>query len=166
MKFIRAFPTNRKVWVEDWAYDRVRWIHWSDDGKKIKAKINGKTTSMARYLKNVTDPNYVVDHIDGNYCNNLDSNLRVSTYAENSRNQKPDKHKNMGSKFLGTTYRYKLKKWEADIKVNGSQIYLGTFDIEEEAARAYDEAAKKYYGEFARLNFPCQPFSVTRTSTG
>lgn len=162
MKIIRAFNTNRKIWIEDWAYAKVRWINWSDDGKQLTATINGKTVRIARWIKDIKDPNIVVDHWDGNYRNNLDSNLRVCTKAENNRNRKPWRHKANGSKFLGTLWHECDKKWYAKIYVNGTQIFLGSFDTEEEAAKAYDIAAIFYHKEFARLNCPC-PFLATDT---
>lgn len=48
----------------------------------------------------------------------------------------------------------KRSRWAARIAVNGETTWLGTFKTEEEAARAYDAAAKRLHGEFARLNFP------------
>lgn len=47
-------------------------------------------------------------------------------------------------------------KLQARIKVNGREIFIGSFDDEKEAAKARDKAAKKYHGEFAVLNFPSQ----------
>ena len=41
-------------------------------------------------------------------------------------------------------------KWAAGIKVKYRQIDLGLFTNITEAAAAYEEAAHRYYGEFAR----------------
>lgn len=94
----------------------------------------------------------VVDHINGDGLDNRRTNLRVCTQAENSRNRR---------KFGGWTSRYKgvslargrRTPWRAQIRQGGRVRCLGYFSTEEDAATAYDAAAKEAFGQFARLNF-------------
>jgi hypothetical protein len=59
-----------------------------------------------------------------------------------------------GNRYKGVYRTTESKRWEAHIGYLGKQHYLGMFKTPEEAARCYDQAAKKFYGEFAKLNFP------------
>lgn len=90
-----------------------------------------------------------VDHINHNPMDNRKSNLRICTIKENLRNRR--RKPKGSSRFLGVTPS--LKKWQACIGVNFKRIYLGTFETQEDAAKAYDSAAQKYFGEYANLNF-------------
>lgn len=90
-----------------------------------------------------------VDHIDGNGLNNQKYNLRICTHAENQKNLRRPITSTSG--YKGVTWDKNRKKWVAYIW-SGKSINLGGFDSKEKAALAYDKAAEKYHGEFARLN--------------
>lgn len=92
-----------------------------------------------------------IDHIDGNGLNNQTANLRPATFAENSRNQRLARSNRSG--YRGVCWATKRQKWIAAISVDNRRINLGAFDSKVDAAAAYDAAAVKYHGEFARPNF-------------
>lgn len=107
---------------------------------------------MHRLIMRVSDPETEVDHKDNNGLNNQKSNLRVATGSQNSRNRSVYKRPK-SSRYKGVNL-HKAGKWVASIGLPGSRSqYLGWFVKEEDAAKAYDEAAKQYFGEFAKLNF-------------
>ncbi len=93
-----------------------------------------------------------VDHINGDTLDNRVSNLRICSNTENSRNQRLRPSNTSG--YKGVAWRDGHKKFRARITVNYKDIFLGYFDDPKEAARAYDSAARKYFGEFAKVNFP------------
>lgn len=92
-----------------------------------------------------------VDHINGNGLDNRRANLRPATHAQNQRNKGLQSNNTSG--FKGVCWDAPRGRWHAKICLNGRTIFLGRFDEAEEAARAYDAAAVRYFGEFARLNF-------------
>jgi hypothetical protein len=96
-------------------------------------------------------PNLVVDHINRDGLDNRRANLRLVTKAQNNMNRPAAKG---SSKFKGVHYRRNSKLWHVSIGYNYKRIHLGVFDNQIEAAKAYDTAALKYYGEHAYLNFP------------
>jgi len=92
------------------------------------------------------------DHIDRNGLNNQRSNIRD---CDNSKNQMNKiKSKNKSSIYKGVCYLKKLNKWEVRIQINGISTLIGRYKDEIFAAKKYDELAKIYHKEFARLNFP------------
>lgn len=95
-------------------------------------------------------PDEYIDHINGDGLDNRKCNLRICTNSQNNANK--GKQKNNKSGYKGVSWDKTRNKWKADIMVNKKTIYLGRFNVINDAARAYNNAAVKYFGEFARLN--------------
>jgi hypothetical protein len=89
-----------------------------------------------------------IDHVNGNRNDNCFSNLRLATRVENSRNRKIASNNRSGIK--GVCWVTQKRKWRAQIMINKHTITLGDFTNIEDAAAAYEAAANKYFGEFAR----------------
>lgn len=92
-----------------------------------------------------------IDHINHNGLDNRKVNLRFVTPQQNAWNKRKQKG-NYSSKYKGVHWVKSEKKWRARIICKGSGIFLGRFDDEEDAAKAYDEKAKELFGEYAVLN--------------
>lgn len=136
--------------VDDADYDILMARSWCYSGGYVWAKINGVKESMHRFLMNAPT-GMDVDHINNNGCDNKRCNMRLATRAENNLNRhKPSRRSKTSSKFNGVSWHKRDKRWYATI----SRQHLGCFKSEIEAAKAYDYAVKKQYGEFATLNFP------------
>ena len=89
----------------------------------------------------------VVDHINHDSLDNRKENLRICTIAQNNMNR-PGPQKNCKSGVRGVIWEKRWKRWQATIRVNRKQIYLGIFKELEAAKSAYAQANKKYLGEY------------------
>jgi len=138
-------------------YSNLKWFVCGTGTKFYAAReiITGpgrtKTLSLHREIMN-EPPGLLVDHRNGDGLDNRRENLRLATNSQNGCNKA--KKKNTSSQFIGVSFHKKAGKWAAVIRKKGKKTWLGYYDCEIEAAKAYDEAAKKYHKEFARLNFP------------
>ncbi len=117
-----------------------------------KNNINVTTVQMHRQIINPPDGR-VVDHKNHEGLDNRKVNLRPATRAQNAWNS-INLPKNGSSKYRGVKYSKANGKFRAAINVNGKRIHLGYFENEIDAAKAYDNAARLYRGNFAVLNFP------------
>ena len=92
----------------------------------------------------------LVDHIDGDKSNCRRENLRICTQKENNRNVGLTSNNRSG--YKGVHWAADRGKWRSEITVDGKHIRIGSFETAEDAARAYDEYALFYFGEFAKTN--------------
>ncbi len=92
----------------------------------------------------------LIDHKDRNGLNNQKSNLRICTQSQNTMNATVRKNKT--SKYKGVYWNRKNKRWTVNININKKRKHVGVFLKENDAGLAYNEAAKKYFGEFANPN--------------
>ena len=107
---------------------------------------------VAREFIDNPDNKRCVDHINYDKTDNAVNNLRWATHSENSRNMSKRNH--ASSKYLGVCWEPRRQTWRASITTNGHARHVGYFDIEEDAAKAYDERAIAEHGAYANLNFP------------
>jgi len=120
---------------------------WYDQDGQHQMTLHGAIIELSSKIVKAGEE---IDHKDGDKLNCLDDNLRICNHLQNSRNRKTQKNKS--SKYKGVTWYKSYKNWKAYIKFNGKLINLGYYLTENEAAQAYNEAAIKYFGEFAQLN--------------
>lgn len=118
-------------------------VRWRDD-KKGKIYLHVEIAKRAFSFKEK------VDHIDGNRLNNQKENLRPASKAQNSMNRGPQSNSTTG--YKGVYYSKQTMKYQAKINYYGICRHLGFFTDLEEAARAYDKAAKIFHGQFAYQN--------------
>ena len=109
----------------------------------------GRYTFMHRLILNCKKGE-IVDHINHNGLDNRRSNLRIVTIQQNAMNSRP--RKGGTSKYKGVCLSKRDNRWQAKIKFNKNTIWLGSYASEVDAAKAYNQAALKYFGEYACLN--------------
>ncbi len=150
--------------VDDEDFDRLSIHKWHvvKAGKTVKhfyAKrcvvkdLNGKFLNIFMHREILGAAKGIqVDHKDNDGLNNLRSNIRLCTQAENNRNM-GRWAKKKSSEYKGVCLNKNEQKWMSAITVHGKRKHLGYFLNETDAALKYDEASKRIFGDFARPNF-------------
>lgn len=134
-------------WLSTWNWN----AHWDLHAKCFYArrKQSGKTILMHREIMHLK-PGQLVDHHNRNSLDNRKQNLRQATVSQNTANTKNFTTNSSGYRGVSRNG----KRWRAVVVHHGRYIVMSGFRSKRKAARAYDEVAKKIFGEFAHLNFP------------
>jgi len=145
---------DRVTFVDDEDFEYLNQLKWSAKWDKCTKSFHAvtynkrRTIYMSRFIMKASE-GMQVDHINHSGLDNRKSNLRICSFQQNLMNKK--KYENGKCTYKGVSKA--RNKYRAVINVNKRSIHLGYFHTESEAANAYDEAASKYFKEFANLNF-------------
>lgn len=159
-----AIPVGEHVALIDEADAELvaghRWRpQYTKTGKVYVYTVIARKTVFLHRLIAGTAAGLDTDHRDGNPLDNRRCNLRPATRSQNVAN-KPKPRWADGrpatSRFKGVSWCRARDKWQATIRIDGESIFLGRYDSEVEAARAYDRAAVAHWGEFAQINSPSE----------
>jgi len=145
--------------VDDDMFDYLNQWKWFANlqGKNFYARTNipnkkGKRGSMLmhRLILNILNSKLQVDHLNHFTLDNRICNIRICSQSDNLKNRKISINNSSG--YKGVIHIKRNNKFYAKINVNKKSIYLGLFTNPIDAARAYNDAALKYHGEFANIN--------------
>jgi hypothetical protein len=146
------------VIIDDEDYDRISKLTWHINKRnetkscfyfQSRLPVTRKYIVLHRFILKVTDSDMIVDHINGDGCDNRKSNLRLCTQNDNTKNCRTYYRNTSG--YKGVSFDKCAHKYRAQIQVNKKKITIGFYDDPKEAYNAYCEASKKYHGEFGRV---------------
>lgn len=142
----------------DWA-SKYRW-HRSPDGYVVR-KTHGGDVSLHRLIA-MAGHDEQVHHDNEDRLDNQRGNLKVMTLREHNRLHR-SRWKGCGEiPYRGVTRAG--KSYVAQIRVNGKGIYLGSFATQEEAASAWNDAAREHWGEGVYQNPVQVPYTRLTSS--
>ncbi len=149
-KFAKVDPEDY-VWLSQFRWCCKMNVENCYAVRNVQTHGRSKRIYMHRLIRNTPD-HLVCDHENHDGLDNRKRNCRNCTTAQNNANRR--KCRTASSQYLGVSYNKRRRKWIAHIKDQGKERYLGSYDIEADAARAYDRAAVAIHGPYAALNFP------------
>jgi len=118
-------------------------------GRWVKTKGKRRALLMHRVILGAKS-SQLIDHADHDGLNNRRTNLRIATRSQNAMNM--IKTTGIYSQFKGVTWCRRTDKWMSQITMDNRNIFLGRFNTELGAAIAYNTAALRLFGRFARIN--------------
>ncbi len=136
-------------WLNQW-----KW-YLSPEGYAFRyQKVRvGKFKKLYMHVAiNQTPDGFRTDHINRIRIDNRKANLRTVTACQNGHNTVKHQRGNPHSQFKGVWKTMDGKRWVSQITANHKRVHIGTFDSEQEAAAAYNEAAERLQGEFCNPN--------------
>jgi hypothetical protein len=135
--------------VDDEDYERVMQYDWHVT--KVGVRCNSRI--LERRLANfILDVSEELDHADRNILNNRRCNLRLCTRSQNNMNR-TKMAGSASSRYKGVSWDSWNKAWRAQVFAKSKRVHVSRHKTEVDAAKAYDEAAKEFHGEFAKTNF-------------
>ncbi|MEZ4614395.1 MAG: AP2 domain-containing protein [Caldilineaceae bacterium] len=141
--------------MDDEDYERVRQHGWGYTEKTghISGTIGNKSILLHHFILGKRPPaKHSVIHINYDLLDFRRRNLALVSHNLACQRQPPKK--GGSSRYKGVTWHRKGRIWTSALTIDARPLHLGCFDTEEEAATAYDKAAREHYGTYARLNFP------------
>lgn len=138
---------------EDFEYlSQWKWLCTSAGyaARGVHTKVNGKRKTKLVLMHRELCPSVgmTVDHINLNPLDNRKENLRVATHGQNMFNKPLRRDSSSGVKGV----QRHGNKWRSTIGFGGKKLRLGSFDNIQDAVNAYNQAALKHHGEFAKLS--------------
>jgi len=159
---MRTIPLTRGMTaiVDDEDYEHLtQWSWCVSPGVQThyalrRSRVVGRGIPVHEEIMGRRD-GYTIDHINGNGLDNRRCNLRWATASQQQWNRRPSRNNSSG--YKGVRFDRERNKWRAEIAAGGKRKFLGRFDTPEDAAKAYDAAARELHGEFAHQNIELRP---------
>ena len=161
MKYLKLINSKLFIQVDDYLFNELNQYQWFLNMKGYVFRWeNNRRIFLHRFIINAIK-GQIVDHIDNNPLNNQLNNLRICTNKENSYNKQL--YKNNTSGYKGVFYhhefrgknKYLKEYWKVILTIEGKQKtkkFPYTNEGKIQAALYYNELAKQYFKDFAKLN--------------
>ena len=142
---VTIVDVNDYDWLSQW-----KWHMCHDYAvRNIRIASGRKLIYLHKFILDASN-NTEVDHVSRDTLDNRRCNLRLATRSQNQINTR--KIIGTTSKYKGVSWKTSNRKWVAQIQSNKKKIFIGYFDYETQAALAYNNKAKEFFGDFVKPN--------------